>query len=61
MAKKIKLTEAEAVEMMGFAKIDGHIEGWSISMAGFVRYFDVKGRVWRDLIEYDFKRWAYGI
>lgn len=61
MMKKIKMTAAEANEMMGYAQADGHIDGWNISAAGFIRYFDVKGRVWRDLVEYDFKRWAYAL
>ena len=61
MGKKIKLTEAEAIEMMGFAKTDGHIDGWTISKTGFVRYFDAKARVWRDLLQMDFDRWKYAV
>ena len=61
MGKKIKMTEAEANVMMGYAKADGHIDGWNISKAGYVRYFDAKGRVWRDLLQMDFDRWSYAL
>lgn len=61
MTKKIKMTEVEANQMMGFAMIDGHITCWNISKAGYVRYHDAVARVWRDLIQYDFTRWHYAL
>lgn len=61
MTKKIKLTKTTANGMMGYAFADGHIGAWNISANGYVRYFDAAAKVWRDLIEFDFKRWNYAL
>ena len=61
MNKRTKFqNEAHATEMMMFAIEDGHITAWNMTDAGYVRYFDAVARVWRDLIDFDLKRWSYG-
>jgi len=61
MLKRHKFTTEEAaIKVMSQLHSEGKINGWNITKAGYVRYFDVPAKVWRDLVEFDFdaRRWG---
>lgn len=60
MTKRFKFESKQAAtDIMAHLCNEGHVGCWDFVGKNTVRYFDPVARVWRDLIEYDLKRWGW--
>jgi len=62
MAKRVKFqTVAKAEQALTALHASQKIGAWNVTQAGYARYFDVAGRVWRDFIQFDAERFEVSL